>query len=75
MSPLQDAIILYYVYRCIYIEKIMRIRTCMWRRMNQFRVLISYQWASMPIYYGQLIYDIRVILYLYKLMDDKYINN
>ena len=49
--------------------------TCMWR-LNRFRFLISYQQASIPIYYRPLGRDIRVMLYLCKLtVDHKYIND
>ena len=52
----------------------MIVGTCMWR-LNWLRFVILYQRASMPIYYKQLVYDIRLMLYLCKLTDHKCIND
>ena len=60
----------------MYIDtEIMIVGTCMWRRVNRFSFLTLYQRARMPIYYRQLVRDIRMMLYLCNLIDHKYIND
>ena len=64
------------IYVCMYVDReIIIVGTCMWRRVNRFRFLTSYQRVRMPIYYRQLVHDIRMMLYLCNLTDHKCIND